>query len=286
MPNSELLSHSTQITTVSNQTPQTPPMKDPSSPSNTFSQPPVTPISSEPGSTTSIPSESPHNNVTQWLSEPISHASPNDNLQPIGSDNDDPPTFIEEVEESLADSSTLICPRHICVPNPRIFGKQLVNASIVPISSLHSILGRRILQLDHDDQVLHSLDFSLPYAFEYLGHQVLENSHDNLIHDETERIHPLSFAAKASSLDSPSIKDMQCMSAQEMEQWYDAIDVKLRIFMTRKLWLRSLSGKQIILIDAKSWHFASFIGAIKIWSALMYQHLLYVDALTNFKSTV
>jgi hypothetical protein len=55
-------------------------MKDPSSPSNTFSQPPVTPILSEPGSTTSISSESPHDNVTQRLSEPISHASPNDNL--------------------------------------------------------------------------------------------------------------------------------------------------------------------------------------------------------------
>jgi hypothetical protein len=137
------------------------------------------------------------------------------------------------------------------VLNPRVFGEQWDNASVVPTSSSHSILGRRLLQLDHDDQVLHSLNFSLPYAFEYLGHQVLENLHYDSIHNETEWVHPLSFAAKASSLDSPSLKDIPCMPIQEMEQWYDAMDIEIKALHDKKTMVeipcRDVpKGKQII----------------------------------------
>ena len=54
------------------------------------------------------------------------------------------------------------------------------------------------------------------YAPEYHGYQALENLHFDPISNETEWVHPLAFSAKSSSLDTPTLKETQKMSQNEL----------------------------------------------------------------------
>ena len=45
--------------------------------------------------------------------------------------------------------------------------------------------------------------------------------------DEVEWFHPFMLAAKASSADTPTLLEIQCLSPREIDLWYEAMDVEL-----------------------------------------------------------
>jgi Reverse transcriptase (RNA-dependent DNA polymerase) len=64
-------------------------------------------------------------------------------------------------------------------------------------------------------------------------------------------MHPLAFAAKASSLDSPTLLEIQNMPSSEIDQWYEAMDIEIAALHNKKTMIeipRSQvpQGKQIV----------------------------------------
>jgi hypothetical protein len=77
------------------------------------------------------------------------------------------------------------------------------------------------------DYFLNSMDWEQTYSHEYLGHQVLENLYFDPFKNEIEWTNPLVFGAKASTLDTPTLREIQNMSPPEIDGWYNAMDAEI-----------------------------------------------------------
>ena len=71
------------------------------------------------------------------------------------------------------------------------------------------------------------MDWDIPFAPEYLGHLDIENLHTDPFTQEIEWQHPLAMAAKANSADMPMLHEIQKLPPDEIERWYEAMDIEL-----------------------------------------------------------
>ena len=151
-------------------------------------------------------------------------------------------------DSSLADS---ILTKRRSVPNKRVYGDEWINSTIISTPSSRTIIGRILNQPDTSDHLNNLVDWDCPYIFEFLGHQALDNLNVDPISREIESMHPFSFAAKASSFDSPSLREIQRMQPPELDEWYDAMDAEISALREKKTMIeipRSNvpNGKQIV----------------------------------------
>jgi Reverse transcriptase (RNA-dependent DNA polymerase) len=116
-------------------------------------------------------------------------------------------------------------PTRVRKANPQIFGDEWVNGTISLTPSSRTFIGHIIPNMTHDDIFLHSLDWDAPFAPEYLGYLSIE--HIDPFTSEVEWVHPLSMAAKASSADTPTLREIQKMNPEEVDHWYDAMEIEL-----------------------------------------------------------
>jgi hypothetical protein len=96
------------------------------------------------------------------------------------------------------------------------------------------MLARTNPSFSRSDSLLRNINWECPYSNEHFGHQILENLHTNPIKREIEWTHPLAFAAKASSVDSPTLREIQNMPSPEIDQWYEAIDLELEALQNKQ----------------------------------------------------
>jgi hypothetical protein len=112
------------------------------------------------------------------------------------------------------------------VPNCLFYGDDWVNQSI----GNHTAKQLHIRLVGHpriNDTFLHSVNWNLPYSADYACHQALELLHSDPVSNEVEWSHPFAFSAKATSLDNPTLRDIQKMGQDEMNEWYNAMDIEL-----------------------------------------------------------
>ena len=57
----------------------------------------------------------------------------------------------------------------------RVYGDEWINTSVI-LSGLRTMLGLVIKGM-HSESFLHQMDFSRPFSYEYLGHQLRDNLH-------------------------------------------------------------------------------------------------------------
>jgi hypothetical protein len=78
-----------------------------------------------------------------------------------------------------------------------------------------------------DDVGLFMLDWSQPYSREYGVFNVYDDLGTDPATEEIDWLHPFALAAKATSVDSPTYRDIMSMSEDEREQWFIAMEAEL-----------------------------------------------------------
>ena len=112
-------------------------------------------------------------------------------------------------------------------PNQRYFGEEWMNHTIHLTPRSRTLLGNIVPSLTHDDLFLHSLDWDAPFVGAYCPYHDINELHVDPYTNEVEWYHPFTLAAKASSADSPTLRKIQRMSPQEIDEWYTAMDTEL-----------------------------------------------------------
>ncbi|KAI2489482.1 hypothetical protein MHU86_25099 [Fragilaria crotonensis] len=118
-------------------------------------------------------------------------------------------------------------PRRIRRPNQRVFGDEWTNYTVQLTPSSRTLLGHIVPTLSHDDLFLHSLDWDAPFSEDYASYHAFNELHIDPYTDEVEWFHPFTLGAKASSADTPTLRDIQRLSPQEIDLWYEAMDIEL-----------------------------------------------------------
>ena len=136
-------------------------------------------------------------------------------------------------------------------PNRRVFGDEWTNHTVQLTPSSRTLLGHIVPTLNHDDLFLHSLDWDAPFSQDYGSFYGLNLLHVNPYTNEVDWIHPFTLAAKASSADSPTLREIQQLSSVEIEQWYKAMDIELQALRDKKTMIEINrcdvpKGKQIV----------------------------------------
>ena len=136
-------------------------------------------------------------------------------------------------------------------PNRKIFGDDWVNHSVQLTPTSRTLLGNIVPGLTHDDMFLYSLDWDAPFADDLQSYHAANILHIDPHDNEIEWYHPFTLAAKATSADTPTLRDIQKMSPQEIESWYDAMDVELEALRDKNTMIEIKRsdvppGKQII----------------------------------------
>ena len=112
-------------------------------------------------------------------------------------------------------------------PNQRVFGDEWTNHTVQLTPSSRTLLGHIVPNLSHDDLFLHSLDWDIPFSENYSSYHAINELHIDPYTDEIEWFHPFTLAAKASSADTPTLREIQRLNPQEIDQWYEAMDIEL-----------------------------------------------------------
>ena len=119
-------------------------------------------------------------------------------------------------------------------PNRRVFGDEWANHTVQLTPSSRTFLGHIIPSLSHDDLFLHSLDWDAPFSEDYGSYHGLNLLHVDPYNNEVDWTHPFTPAAKASSADTPTLREIQQLSPVEIEAWYDAMDVELQALRDKR----------------------------------------------------
>ena len=112
-------------------------------------------------------------------------------------------------------------------PNKRVFGDEWVNHTVQLTPRSRTLLGNIVPGLTHDDMFLYSLDWDAPYLEAYVSYHHANELHIDPYTNEVEWVHPFTLGAKASSADTPTLREIQRLPPKEIEEWYDAMDVEL-----------------------------------------------------------
>ncbi|KAI2509575.1 hypothetical protein MHU86_4836 [Fragilaria crotonensis] len=112
-------------------------------------------------------------------------------------------------------------------PNQRVFGDEWTNHTVQLTPSSRTLLGHIVPNLSHDDLFLHSLDWDAPFSDDYASYHAINELHTDPFSNEIEWFHPFTLAAKASSADTPTLRDIQRLTPQEIDLWYEAMDIEL-----------------------------------------------------------
>ena len=112
-------------------------------------------------------------------------------------------------------------------PNPRVFGDEWTNHTVQLTPTSRTLLGHVVPGLSHDDLFLHLLDWDAPFSEDYASYHALNELHIDPFSQEVEWFHPFTLGAKASSADTPTLRDIQRLTPQEIDQWYEAMDIEL-----------------------------------------------------------
>ncbi len=91
--------------------------------------------------------------------------------------------------------------------------------------------------LNHDDLFLHSLDWDAPFTEDFASYHSLNLLHIDPYTKEVDCFHPFTLGAKASSEDTPTLRDIQRMSPAEVDLWYDAMDIELEALRNKDTFL-------------------------------------------------
>lgn len=128
-------------------------------------------------------------------------------------------TNLSRQSEHTTSSPPILLPQRgrIRIPNPRVFGDDWVNSTVCLTPSSRTFIGHILPSMSHDDIFLHSLDWDAPFVHDYLGYLSIEHLHTDPFTSEIEWMHPLSMAAKATSADTPTLREIHQMNRQEIE---------------------------------------------------------------------
>ena len=96
------------------------------------------------------------------------------------------------------------------------------------------MLGHIVPNLTHDDLFLHSLDWDAPFSSAYGSLHSLNLLHVDPFTNEVDWIHPFTLAAKASSADTPTLREILQLPPDEIELWYDSMDIELQALREKK----------------------------------------------------
>ena len=147
----------------------------------------------------------------------------------------------------LTDPGITIKDKRAQKPNKRVFGDKWVNHTVqlTPIS--RTMLGHIVPSLNHDDLFLHSIDWDAPLIEGYHAyHHSLNLLHIDPYDDQVDWFHPFTLGAKASSADTPTFREIQRLSPEEIDLWYEAMDMnrtEARLCGTRIPWWKSCAMK-------------------------------------------
>jgi hypothetical protein len=144
-----------------------------------------------------------------------------------------------------------IPPPRVRRPNRKIFGDDWVNHSIQLTPTSRTLIGNIVPALSHDDIFLHSLDWDAPFVDDFRSYESTNILHVDPHDNEIEWFHPFTLAAKASSADTPTLRDIQKLPPQEIDLWYDAMDLELEALRSKDTMIEIKrsdvpQGKQII----------------------------------------
>ena len=136
-------------------------------------------------------------------------------------------------------------------PNRKIFGDDWVNHAIQLTPSSRTLIGNIVPDLSHDDIFLYSLDWDAPFTEDFRSYHATNVLHIDPHDNEVEWYHPFTLAAKASSADTPTLRDIQKLSPEEIDLWYDAMDLELEALRNKDTMIEIKrsdvpKGKQII----------------------------------------
>ena len=112
-------------------------------------------------------------------------------------------------------------------PNKLVFGDEWVNHTVQLTPTSRTMLGHIVPDLNHDDLFLHSLDWDVPFSDDFAQYHALNLLHVDPHTEEVEWTHPFTLGAKATSEDTPTLRDIQRMSPTEIDLWYDSMDIEL-----------------------------------------------------------
>lgn len=95
------------------------------------------------------------------------------------------------------------------------------------------------------------MDWDAPFSDDYGSLHHLNLLHVDPFTDEVEWIHPFTLGAKASSADTPTLREILQMPPDEIERWYEAMDVELQALHDKETMIEIdrcdvPTGKQII----------------------------------------
>ena len=91
------------------------------------------------------------------------------------------------------------------------------------------MLGHIVPSLNHEDLFLHSIDWDAPLAEGYFAYHSVNLLHIDPYDDqEVDWFHPFTLGAKASSAATPTLREIQRLSPEEIDLWYQAMDVELK----------------------------------------------------------
>ncbi|KAI2510177.1 hypothetical protein MHU86_4209 [Fragilaria crotonensis] len=119
-------------------------------------------------------------------------------------------------------------------PNRRVFGDEWTNHTVQLTPTSRTMLGHIIPSLTHDDLFLHSLDWDAPFSSEYGSLHSLNLLHVDPFTNEVDWVHPFTLAAKASSADTPTFREILLLPPDEVELWYESMDIELQALHNKK----------------------------------------------------
>jgi hypothetical protein len=85
-----------------------------------------------------------------------------------------------------------------------------------------------------DDVGLFMLDWTQPYSREYGIFHVYDDLGTDPDTDETDWMHPFALAAKATSVDSPTYREILTMGEEEREKWFIAMEAELTALLEKE----------------------------------------------------
>ena len=194
------------------------------------------------------------NSSTITTKPTIGDDAPDDTHDDSSPTPDDSSSHVDEHEDTDDDDVPLNPPirsTRIRRPNQRIFGDEWTSHTVRLTPSSRTLLGHIVPTLNHDDLFLHSLDWDAPFSHDYAAFHSLNLLHVDPFTNEVDWIHPFTLAAKASSADTPNFREIQQLSPEEIERWYDAMDIELQALRDKNTMIEINrcdvpKGKQIV----------------------------------------
>ena len=174
---------------------------------------------------------------------------------------DDEAPTIDIIEPAIESSETNLPPltppanvqseKRVRIANKRVFGDEWVNHTVQLTPSSRTMIGHIVPGLDHDDIFLHSLDWDAPFLEDFAVYHSLNLLHTDPFTNEVDWLHPFTLGAKATSADTPTLREIQRLSPAEIDLWYDAMDIELQALRDKNTMFEIPrsdvpSGKQVI----------------------------------------